>query len=311
MCNLSQYNSALVATSAMPLAAYVSKSRSDSKLMREYGQEGIRNFELVISQFALNMVGPVKSPTAMIGEAMNEHTFRSTFVSAGHRMLIALLNNCCLMLAYYFGDYDRADVCCRMTHDFAVAAGGHPYVYRHAMFSSLTAFAMARKARDRFLRRGQWRRALRFAKQVQKWSDAGNVNCLHLSQLLEAERLSFSKDKEVEAKRMYHAAITTAHRNGYLNDKALAHERALLFHLHLVGGPGRTKSTSSSFAPGAAAPHASNVEDDWFWAQHHYQDAVEAYRDWNAFQKATHLVDTYGGRFPMTESASSSTELCP
>jgi hypothetical protein len=298
MCNLAHYNHALVVTSTMPLTSFISKSRSDSALMREYGQEGVRNFELILTQFALNMVGPVKRPTAMTGESISEEYFRSTFVSAEHRMLIGWLNTCCLTLAYYFGDYERADDYSRMTHDYAIAAAGHPSVYRHAMFSSLTAFAMARRSGDRLRRMGQWRRALLFAKQVQTWADAGNVNCVHVTQLLEAERLSFSKRSEIEAKRMYNAAITTALKNGYLNDKALAHERAFLFYLKLAAA-GR-KPPSSSPNDGMCS---SDVGDDWFWAQHHYTDAVEAYCDWNAFQKARHLVDTYGGQFPSTGSA--------
>jgi hypothetical protein len=292
MCNLSNHNYALVATSAMPLKTLITKIRSDSYLMCEYGHNGIRNFMLLLTQFVLNMAGPVERPTVMTGEAMREEHFRSTFVSAEHRLLIGWLNHFCLKLAYYFEDYDRADAFSRITEDFALVTACHPYVYWHATFSSLTAFAMARKVQDRLCRLRQWRRALRFAKQVKKWSESGNVNCLHLTQLLEAEKLSFSKSMEAVAKRMYSASITTAHKNGYLNDKALAHERAFLFHLHSAN----TDQQPPPSAP-SDAPHYSDGGDDWFWARHHFKDAVEAYGDWNAFQKVQQLVDTYEGHF--------------
>lgn len=291
MCNLAQYNFALVATSAMPLKTFIPKIRSDNNLMHEYGQDGILNFGLLSMQFALNMAGPVEMPTVMSGEAMCEENFRATFVSAEHRMLIGWLNHCCLKLAYFFGDYDRADEVSRMSDDFAVAAGGHPYVYRHALFSSLTAFAMARKVPGRRRQMRQWRRALRIAKQVQTWSEAGNVNCSHLTLLLQAERLSFFKSKELEAKRMYNAAIISAHRSGYLNDKALAHELAFLFHLRLA--------TADRTSPPRDVHSTADGGDDWFWAHNHFKDAVEAYGDWNAFQKVKQLVDTYGVQFQL------------
>jgi hypothetical protein len=297
MCNLSHHNYALVATSAVPLKAFITKTLSDNDLMREYGQEGIRTFGLLLTQFALNMAGPVERPTVMTGEVMIEEDFRTTFASAEYRLLIAWLNHFCLKLAYFFGDYDRAEKFSRITDDFATVTGSHPFASWHAMFSSLTAFAMARKARDPLRRRMQWRRALRFAQQVQNWSDAGNVNCLHLTQLLEAERLSFLKRKEMEAKRMYNAAIASAQKNGYLNDKALAHELAFLFHLRLAAADQRLQPSAPR-----DTPYASKGEDDGFWAQNHYKDAVEAYSDWNAFQKVKQLVDTYEDHFRVTAS---------
>lgn len=335
MYNLLQFNFALAATSAMPLKAYIPKVRSDNKLMREYGQDGVRNFGLLMTQFAINLVGPVDNPTVMTGEVTNEDYFRATFVSMEHLLLIGWLNNCCLQLAYYFEDYDRADACSRKTDDFAQVAGGHPYVYRHAFFSSLTAFVMARKeGAGRRQRMGQWRRAVRYARQVQKWSEAGNVNCLHLTQLLEAERLSFFSSKVLDAKRMYNSAITTANKNGYLNDKALAHERAFFFHRTLATTNTNKMRRSPPLSPGSPAPSPppstgsggasspplalsdSNAggnggDDDWFWALHHYKDSIEAYCDWNAYQKAKHLVDAHGDQFKLTASAFTSLSAPP
>jgi histidine kinase len=81
------------------------------------------------------------------------------------------------------------------------------------------------------------------------------------------------------AKRLYDAAIHMASRNGYLNDKALAHERAFLFHL-------------------------KHDDEDRFWTTNHYNDAVQAYCDWNAYEKALHLVRKYSNLIELNADSS-------
>lgn len=275
MYNLYHHGEALLATSATPLKILVPKMQSNSNLMKEYNQDGVRNFCDLALQFALKLLGPSQNPHRLSGDVVKEEDARANAKAVGSELLARVMANFALQLAYYFGDLELADKYSRETRDFAKVAGGHFSVSRNVFFRGLTSLALAQKGVNR---RANVRRGSQMLQQLQNWSNAGNVNCIHMAQLLEAEAASLKK-RESEAMYLYWKAINTASRNGYLNDKALAHERAFLFHLQADA-------------------------DDLFWAQSHYNDAVQAYCDWDAYQKARHLVHKYGSRFdPATNSS--------
>lgn len=268
MYNLSQNGEAQLVTAASPLKALVPKMRANTNLMRDYNQEGVRSFQLLALQFALKLIGPASRPSVLTGAVVDEEEARANAREIGNKVLASFLENYCLQLAYYFEDYELADKYSRATQDFTKVAGGHFMITRNLFFRGLTALALAGEGTSR---RRNLSTAAAITRQLDKWSESGNINCIHLVQLLQAEAASV-RNSGPDAIRLYWKAINSASRNGYLNDKALAHERAYLFHLRTDPG-------------------------DLFWAQSHYNDAVQAYCDWNAFQKARHLVKRYGSRF--------------
>jgi hypothetical protein len=77
--------------------------------------------------------------------------------------------------------------------------------------------------------------------------------------------------------------------------------------------PPSTGSGASSrpLALSDGAGGGGGADDDWFWALHHYKDAIEAYCDWNAYQKAKQMVDAHGDQFKLTTSAFSSLSMQP
>jgi hypothetical protein len=265
MYNINQNGEAQLVTAATPLNTLIPKMRSNAQLMREYKQEGIRGFYTLALQFALILVGPTENPTEMTGEIVVESEARANAKRVGNMVLWQFLENYCLQLAYYFGDYELADTFSRRTVDFAKICRGHFLVIRNHFFRGLTALALASKGHQR---RRNMRIASRILSQLTRWCKAGNVNCVHMVQLLHAET-AVLRNQQARAARYFVQAIHSASRNGYLNDKALAHERAFLFHF-------------------------SSDTQDTFWAQNHYTDALQAYCDWNAYEKARHLIRCYG-----------------
>jgi hypothetical protein len=297
MFNLSNYEHALLVTSAKPLRIVVNHLFSTAKRMKECNQDVARNLLLVTINFVLSLLvsgyphlSAPQDLTLLAGEfdpvVLDEA--RAITEGSGSSGRTLFLEFSCLQIAYYFEDYERADRCSRLTADFPREVGGHFFVPRNTFFRCLTALALARQSVG--LRRGSnLRRAARLTRQMERWSKAGNVDCVHMLQLLQAERASFSERNGLHTKRLYLAAINTASRNGYVNDKALCHERAFLFHLR----------------------HAERSEEDRFWAENHYKDAIQAYCDWNAFAKARHLVGRYGDRFPTARTALTEMSLIP
>jgi hypothetical protein len=242
--------------------------------MRDLGQEGPRSFEVLMLQFLMKITYPTEDPVTMNGPWLNEEDFRAKYGSTINTQIM-FLDHYSLQLALYFEDYERAERFARLTDNFAQGSGGHFYVPRNALLRGLTALISARKGgRSRL----NMRRAAAITKQMKVWSDLGNVNTVHMLHLLQAETAAV-RGKKLQAKNLYMAAISTATKNLYLNDKALAHERAFLFHLE-----------------GQSA-------DDQFWAENHFKDAVQAYCDWQAYQKAKHLLDRYGHNFAASVSS--------
>ena len=68
------------------------------------------------------------------------------------------------------------------------------------------------------------------------------------------------------AKSKYEQAISTAKRNGLIQDAALAHERAGLFFL---------------------------AQDDTSWGKYHIEKSIKLYGDWGCKAKVTHLTEKH------------------
>ena len=60
---------------------------------------------------------------------------------------------------------------------------------------------------------------------IRGWAKNGNVNVVHYLYILEAE-LAVLQGKNEKTKQSFNAAIATSSRNGFLQDRALAHELA-------------------------------------------------------------------------------------
>jgi hypothetical protein len=273
---------ALLATSATPLTNLVDRLRVSGKLMQDFGHEGIHVLSAMTLQFALNLSVTTDNPSELSGDAIEDTDIAARFNRATNALMFGFLDHYRLLLAFYFEDYDNADRICQSAENLPNVVPSHFFIPINALFRGLTNLAMARRCAGR-RRLVRMRRSAKITHQMKKWVDNGNVNCIHMLQLLQAEAAAV-QNREREAKEMYVTAISTAAKNGYLNDKALAHELAFRFHLRCQG------------------------PEDPFWAQNHYKDAVQAYCDWNACQKARHLLNTYGHHFSAVRTALSE---CP
>jgi hypothetical protein len=300
--NLSNYEHALFVTSATPLKPLLLRLIAAARLTEEYNHESVRIPILVTIYFVLSLLGDAevghprlpsvldssREPAERDTNILNESELRGVVYSSRSVGRIQFLEYSSLQLAYYFEEYDRADHFSRATSDFARQAGGHFFTPRSHLFRGLTALAVARRSSGR-KRWSNLRRAAHLTRQLKRWSDAGNVNCVHMLQLLEAEAATLSRRTCAKAKNLFLVAVNTASRNGYLNDKALCHERAMRFHLE----------------------NSDRSQEDRFWAENHFKDSVQAYCEWNAYRKARHLVERYGDRFPNATTAVSGMSLIP
>jgi predicted ATPase len=263
-------NSQLIAGSTK-LDELAKRMEEACRKMKEYRQIQIRSFVLVLWQMTLNLSGRSKDSMVLSGEAMDEGEMREMAAETKNQVLEGFLLSSKMQLAYYFGDsVERAAQLAESSKDYGVKVGqGELSVPRHTFFQGMVWSEMGlQDARGNGSRgKGYARRVKGILKTMQKWVKNGNMNCLHLAQLLEAE-LAFLQGNHALAAAVYKKSIVSAGRACFAQDIAQAHERSGLFYLA--------------------------TEADTFWAAYHIDKAILGFQDWGATAKAEQLVGRYG-----------------
>jgi predicted ATPase len=254
--------------SAVELNSLEREMRKFVETMEDYKQFGVRNITALFWQQTLNLIGHPSTPNHLIltGDAMNEAELMQICQEARNSAILSQIYDLKMQLAYLFASYDLLPDLLRRSgglEGHMVASAMQP---RHVFYRGMAYYALARHhIKSRRLRSKWMKRGHSIAKRVSRLSRAGNINCIHMVDLLAAERMALT-GRIREAKRLYGVAIALSSRNGFLQDRALAHERAAI----------------------ACLDHK-----DLYWASHHFELAHECYESWGAQAKANHLRNKY------------------
>ena len=95
---------------------------------------------------------------------------------------------------------------------------------------------------------------------IRGWAKKGNVNVVHYLHILEAELAVLNGNNK--AKEEFNAAIATSSRNGFLHDRALAHELASAYF---------------------------KVQGDDNWEKYHIDRSIACYQEWGCSEKVKQL----------------------
>jgi len=175
-------------------------------------------------QMMHNLMGYTEAPTRLQGAAYDE--LQMIPLHEAHGDLISLLhfNLDTTILSYLFRDYERALEYIGRTEAFIAVAVGQIQVPLYYFYDSLVRLAAADQAtpsqRDELLTRVEANQA-----KLEVWSRSAPTNHAHKWTLVEAERHRVA-GRLVEAMDAYDEAIALATRHGYVNEAALANERA-------------------------------------------------------------------------------------
>eukprot|EP00591_Stephanopyxis_turris_P002962 CAMPEP_0195530762 /NCGR_PEP_ID=MMETSP0794_2-20130614/33814_1 /TAXON_ID=515487 /ORGANISM="Stephanopyxis turris, Strain CCMP 815" /LENGTH=201 /DNA_ID=CAMNT_0040662341 /DNA_START=222 /DNA_END=827 /DNA_ORIENTATION=- len=135
-----------------------------------------------------------------------------------------------MWLAYLFGDYQLASKMAELSRNLGELYPSRFEVVNHAFYDGLTSLILARKTK-----RKKWNILAENAiDKMKNWAEEGACACQHKLALLNAE-LAFSTERYDEAKLGYDTAIVMAGESGFIQDQALACERAAVFHLDHFG----------------------------------------------------------------------------
>ena len=134
------------------------------------------------------------------------------------------------------------------------------YAVRYTFLEALT-YLKASQSASGWKKRQMKKAALKTMKIIQGWAKKGNVNVVHYLYILEAE-LAVLNGKSNKAKDKFKSAITTSSRNGFLQDRALAHELASSYY---------------------------KAQGDDNWGDYQIERARACYEDWGCSEKVKQL----------------------
>eukprot|EP00568_Trieres_chinensis_P003584 CAMPEP_0183305542 /NCGR_PEP_ID=MMETSP0160_2-20130417/10250_1 /TAXON_ID=2839 ORGANISM="Odontella Sinensis, Strain Grunow 1884" /NCGR_SAMPLE_ID=MMETSP0160_2 /ASSEMBLY_ACC=CAM_ASM_000250 /LENGTH=249 /DNA_ID=CAMNT_0025468753 /DNA_START=81 /DNA_END=830 /DNA_ORIENTATION=+ len=231
--------------------------------MKEHGEEFMLACLLPVWQYALNLMGKSDDPAVLIGDALKEEDIAKYPKKGMLKTWMAVYQ---MWLAYYF---DHLELCCKLfseVRDLETKTRAGYIVWRHALIEGLVCFRLAQKTKKR-----NWkRRGMKIMEKIKKWVEKGNVNCIHILYLFEAEMAAL-EGKADKAKQKYGDALSLSSKIGFIHDKALIMERTGDFYF--------------------------KVESDKYWPSHYLGLARRFYNIWGAKAKADALVKKYPSIF--------------
>ena len=244
-----------------PLARTEEDTRVYSELMLRHKQETNYNYNEVYRQAMLNLQGRSETATVLTGEAYDEATMLAQNVERRDKTGAFQIHFNRTILLYLFHDYAAAREHADQGRPLLEAVLAKFEVPNFWFYEGLTYVALSRERGDRSL----LRRARKNIRQFTKWAKHAPENYLHKLRLMEAE-LAWCVGDTDRATTAFRAAIELASDHEYLNDEALACERAGMF-----------------FAE-RGTPEA---------ARRYLMRAHQAYKEWGAARKETHLEEMY------------------
>lgn len=194
----------------------------------QYKQEAALNYTQIVHQALLNAIGQGKNPCRLVGEAYNEEKMLPFHLEANDRNGLHYFHFHKLLLCYLFGDLQEALLNAEEAERYLDAVTGMLNVPMFYFYDALTRLGVGGDEGD--LEAQQWEKVKRDRDILQKWAHHAPMNFLHKFDLVEAEwfRVLGEPMKAMEA---YDRAIAGAKKNEYLQEEAIANERAAQFYL--------------------------------------------------------------------------------
>jgi hypothetical protein len=218
----------------LPLKVLIQDIQDFQEQMAIYHLEHVFKMCLPRLQFVMNMVGHGGSQSSVLcGDAMQYDSLMDHLIAANHVYMQDQVRCLQLFLAYYLDDLELAWKMACDSKNTSYTCRGQVTVWRRVFFVGLTAFANAHKAALSKSRKAGgfslafWKKeGHKSMARIKDWVKRGNVNCIHLYRILEAESISVSSNNKDNIMAAYEASIVASTKSGYTHDRALAYELA-------------------------------------------------------------------------------------
>ena len=181
--------------------------------------------------------------------------------SSGNVNITAFVSSIRLDELLFFQEWEKALELVQEAGDVRLANMGLFISVRYTYLEALTYLRAVQFTYGMAARRKMKKRGKKSMKLIQSWAKKGNVNVVHYLHILQAE-LAFLDGKMKKAEESFKAAISTSKRNGFLHDRALAHELFSTFY---------------------------NAQGDEYWSNYHLECAKSCYKEWGCSKKVDQL----------------------
>jgi len=192
-------------------------------------QETPLHWQQMYRQAVLNLLGEAAdSPTELIGESYNEAEMLPQHLKANDRTMLSHFYLNKIMLCYFFGEYATAVEYANTAENYLDGAVGllvTPYFYCYDSLARLAVYCDKPNA-DIIEKVSQNQ------EKMKNWAHHAPENFQHKYDLVEAEKACTLGDI-VSAMEFYDRAIHGARKQEYIQEEALAYERAAEFYLAL------------------------------------------------------------------------------
>ena len=184
---------------------------------------------LAVMRATLDLAGDTPEPGSFLFEQIHDSEFLEDLIARAAMPTIAHYNIIKSQVLYLYGQIDEANICSEKAAEALSFISGHVATANHEFYAALIEVAVLEvdpqegsSALMEPIKRRQ--------RQLQLWADSCPDNFLHKSLLISAE-IARLEGEDWRAAEFYDRAIEEAGRNGYLQEEALARERAGLFWL--------------------------------------------------------------------------------
>lgn len=196
--------------------------------LRWLGQEALIHQINIYRQTIWNLMRSSDDPCRLKGEYLDEDRLLPELQEARDMSKLAYLGLCRLVLAYLFGDRDRAIENAALVERSLAGVRGTYAVALFYFYDSLVRLRWLDDNSD--AARRQWlKKVASNQKKLKKWASHASANFEHKYLLVQAELLR-SQGNDMKASEMYDSSIRHARRSGYCQEEALACEIAARFY---------------------------------------------------------------------------------
>jgi hypothetical protein len=228
-------------TAGLPLKTILDDIKDFQEQMSIYHIEHAFKMCLPQLQFVMNMIDSGGSHSSFLsGEAMQFDSLMEHLIAANHVYMQDQVRCLQLFLAFYLDDLELAWKMACESKKTDLTCRGQVTVWRRVFFVGLIAFAYARKAAASRSKKilglslALWKKVGNAnMARIEDWVKKGNVNCIHLYRMLEAESISVTSKRKDSSLTAYEISIVASTRSGYTHDRALAYELAAEYLLSI------------------------------------------------------------------------------
>ncbi|MCT7966814.1 AAA family ATPase [Laspinema sp. D1] len=199
--------------------------------MQKFQVEFHISYIQVWRQMILNLQGESPQSCELVGPSFNERETLPLWIEQNQMLLLFVASFCKTFLCYVLQNYSQAVQSGQLAEKYGKQGAALPYWSEHNFYYSLSLLADCDRL-DKRARQTALRKVTEHQKQMKLWAEFSPTNFRHKYDLVEAEKARV-KGQTLLAMEYYDRAIQGAKKYRYIQEEAIAYERAALFYSHL------------------------------------------------------------------------------